>query len=197
MYAGQYYQHVKAFPTYISALHSRCDDLATRQTLLKNLRDEEEGRDHHPGLWLRFAEAVGCDVEEAESTDSLPETSFAVEAFRRAVSNGPVARGLGALYAYEAMVPAVATEKVPAVATEKIDGLEKHYDVSGSPATDYFEVHRTLDIEHADETRELLANRVSTPEDEAEAEAGAAIALDAVNQLLDGICRAHGIAQAA
>ena len=86
---------------------------------------------------------------------------------------------------------------VPAVATEKIDGLEKHYDVSGSPATDYFEVHRTLDIEHAEETRELLANRVSTPEDASDAEAGAAIALDAVNQLLDGICRAHGIAEAA
>jgi pyrroloquinoline-quinone synthase len=188
-YAGQYYQHVKAFPTYISALHSRCEDLDTRQVLLKNLRDEEEGPEHHPGLWLRFAAAVGCDAEEAESTDSLPETSFAVEAFRRAVSNGPVARGLGALYAYEAMVPAVATEK--------IDGLEKHYGVSGSPATDYFEVHRTLDVEHAGETRELLANRVTTGEDAAEAEAGAAIALDAINQLLDGVCRAHGIARAA
>lgn len=188
-YAGQYYQHVVAFPTYISALHSRCDDLETRQALLKNLRDEEEGPDHHPGLWLRFAEAVGCDAEEAENTDSLPETSFAVEAFRRAVSKGPVARGLGALYAYEAMVPAVATEK--------IDGLEKHYGVSGSPATDYFEVHRTLDIEHAEETRELLANTVTTTEEATEAEAGAEIALDAVNQLLDGICRAHGIAQAA
>ena len=188
-YAGQYYQHVKAFPTYISALHSRCEDLATRQVLLKNLRDEEEGPEHHPGLWLQFAETVGCDAEEAESTDSLPETSSAVEAFRRAVSNGPVARGLGALYAYEAMVPAVATEK--------IHGLEEHYGVSGSPAIDYFEVHRTLDVEHAGDTRELLANRVTTAEDESEAEAGAATALDAIHQLLDGVCRAHGIARAA
>ena len=28
-YAKQYYAHVRAFPTYVSAVHSRCDDLKT------------------------------------------------------------------------------------------------------------------------------------------------------------------------
>lgn len=190
-YAAQYYLHVAAFPTYISALHARCDDLETRQTLLRNLRDEEEGPDHHPGLWLRFAEAVGCEPGEAESAAPLPEPADAIAAFRRAVGEGPLARGLAALYAYEAMVPEVAAEK--------IRGLAEHDGVEGSPATDYFEVHRTLDVEHAGESRDALAARL---EEDVEAEGdearrGAELALEAVNRLLDGVCRAHGIALAA
>ena len=40
-YAEQYYQHVKAFPRYISATHSICDDIEKRKILLENLQDEE------------------------------------------------------------------------------------------------------------------------------------------------------------
>src|SRR5580658_8896806 len=42
-YAVQYYQHVAAFPRYLSGIHARCEDLSTRQTLLENLIDEERG----------------------------------------------------------------------------------------------------------------------------------------------------------
>lgn len=188
-YAAQYYRHVQAFPTYISALHSRCENLATRQALLKNLRDEEHGPENHPALWRRFAEAVGCSSAELEGGEVWPETSGAIDGFRSAVGEGPVVRGLAALYAYESMVPAVAAEK--------IRGLAEHYGVEGSPATDYFEVHRTLDVEHAASSRELLRRHVVSEPDLAEAERGAAIALDAVNGLLDGICRVHGIRKAA
>ena len=187
-YAAQYYRHVSAFPTYISALHSRCEDLETRQALLANLRDEEEGPENHPALWRRFAEAVGCEASDLEG-DLWPETAGAIASFRAAVGEGPVVRGLGALYAYESMVPAVAAEK--------IRGLVEHYGVEGSPGTDYFEVHRTLDVEHAASSRELVGRHVATEPDLAEAERGAAMALDAVNGLLDGICRVHGIRKAA
>ena len=129
-YAAQYYRHVQAFPTYISALHSRCADLETRQALLENLRDEEEGPKNHPALWRRFALAVGCD--EPEGGEAWPETAGAIAGFRSAVEEGPVVRGLAALYAYESMVPAVATEK--------IRGLAEHYGIEGAPGTDYFEV---------------------------------------------------------
>lgn len=191
-YAAQYYHHVLAFPTLISTLHSRCDDLATRQALLANLRDEEEGPDNHPALWLRFAAAVGCRPGEAEATAPAPETAAAIGAFRRAVTEGSVVRGLAALYAYEVMVPAVAAEK--------IRGLAAHYGITGSPGTDYFEVHRTLDVEHAGQTRALLAARLGErlgERERAEAEAGATAALDAVHGILDGVCRVHGIARAA
>ena len=47
-YACQYYRHVVAFPTYLSAVHARCDDQATRRQLLANLIDEEAGDPNHP-----------------------------------------------------------------------------------------------------------------------------------------------------
>ena len=50
-YAEQYYQHVKAFPRYISATHSICEDLEKRRILLENLQDEENKDGDHPKLW--------------------------------------------------------------------------------------------------------------------------------------------------
>jgi pyrroloquinoline-quinone synthase len=188
-YAAQYYLHVRAFPTYLSALHSRCEDIETRQALLANLRDEEEGPENHPALWLRFAAAAGCERREAERATAWPETEQAIAGFRRAVGEGPAARGLAALYAYESMVPEVATEK--------IRGLAEHYGIQGSPGTDYFEVHRTLDVEHAGATRALLGKQLEAGDDGETAIEGAALALDAINGLLDGLCRVHGVARAA
>ena len=51
-YAVQYYNHVKAFPRYISAAHSKCNDIKKRRILLENLADEEglNGEEPHPEL---------------------------------------------------------------------------------------------------------------------------------------------------
>ena len=49
-YAEQYYQHVKAFPRYISATHSICNDIEKRRILLENLQDEENKDGDHPLL---------------------------------------------------------------------------------------------------------------------------------------------------
>src|ERR1700716_2761881 len=67
-YARQYYHHVAAVPTYLSAVHSKCDDQATRKQLLNNLTDEEGGSPNHPELWKRFAEGLGVeDVDLAQT----------------------------------------------------------------------------------------------------------------------------------
>ena len=73
-YAKQYYAHVKAFPTYVSATHSHCDDVAVRQMLLENLIEEERGENNHPELWLRFAEGLGLTRDEVKNAELLPST---------------------------------------------------------------------------------------------------------------------------
>ena len=65
-YAEQYYQHVKAFPRYISATHSLCEDLEKRKILLENLQDEEKDGADHPKLWKNFAVAIGADSKKIE-----------------------------------------------------------------------------------------------------------------------------------
>src|SRR3984957_4870146 len=100
-YAVQYYQHVAAFPRYLSALHSRCDDLETRQLLLENLIDEERGADNHPELWLRFANALGLQRDDVLGASPLPATNALIETFMHLGRDRPPAAGLAALYVYE------------------------------------------------------------------------------------------------
>src|SRR5438094_9582434 len=80
-YARQYYHHVAAFSTYLSAVHAKCDDQATRKQLLFNLIDEEAGSPNHPELWLKFAEAFGVSDVDARNTDKQPETKQLIDAF--------------------------------------------------------------------------------------------------------------------
>src|ERR1051325_921263 len=62
-YARQYYQHVAAFPTYLSAIHANSDDHSTRKEVLRNLIDEEAGSPNHQELWLNFAKGLGVSPE--------------------------------------------------------------------------------------------------------------------------------------
>src|ERR1041385_6481079 len=117
-YARQYYQHVAAFPTYLSALHARCDDQPTRRQLLQNLIDEEAGEPNHPQLWRNFAATLGVSPNELDNTETWPETADLIATFRSVCREGEIAEGLAALYAYES--------QIPAVSESKIDGLVRH-----------------------------------------------------------------------
>ena len=87
-YARQYYHHVAAFPTYLSAVHARCDDQPTRKRLLDNLVDEEAGSPNHPELWLQFAEGLGVSKEDVRASEKWDETSNLIGTFRSVCSEG-------------------------------------------------------------------------------------------------------------
>src|SRR3954465_7970667 len=74
-YARQYYQHVAAFPTYLSAVHAGCDDQSTRKQILANLIDEEAGEPNPPEPWLQFAESLGLSRDDVRATEKQPETA--------------------------------------------------------------------------------------------------------------------------
>ena len=100
-YAGQYYQHVAAFPTYLSALHARCDDQPTRRHILQNLIDEEAGDPNHPQLWRNFAASLGISSHQLDQIENWPETNHLISTFRDLCRDRDFAEGLAALYAYE------------------------------------------------------------------------------------------------
>jgi pyrroloquinoline-quinone synthase len=82
-YARQYYHHVAAFPTYLSAVHARCENQLTRKQILLNLIDEEAGSPNHPELWLRFAERIGSSRDEVQKMLKQPETMALIDTFSR------------------------------------------------------------------------------------------------------------------
>lgn len=163
-YAGQYYHHVKAFPTYLSAIHSRTDDAAARKILLQNLIEEEAGDPNHPDLWKQFAAALGVN-EDQKAEKEIQEV---ISAFKSCAESS-LHEGLGALYAYES--------QIPPICISKIDGLKKHYGMKDSKSYEYFHVHIAADKEHAEQERNLLSKH----EDQAEA------IIDAANQVLDSL----------
>src|SRR3954469_21470947 len=88
-YARQYYHHVAAFPTYLSAVHTNCESQATRKQLLDNLVDEEAGTPNHPDLWVQFAQGLG--VEDARDAAQQAETQNLIGTFRSVCSGGSTA----------------------------------------------------------------------------------------------------------
>jgi pyrroloquinoline-quinone synthase len=184
-YAGQYYKHVAAFPTYLSALHAGCDDQPTRRHILQNLIDEEAGDPNHPQLWRDFAASLGVTSDHLDQIESWPETANLIATFREICTQGDLAEGLAALYAYES--------QIPAVSESKIDGLVRRYDFNNPESYRYFTVHIEADKEHSAVERKLLAANVSS-ENQERVTAAVDRALDALWELLSGVCRRHAIA---
>jgi len=181
-YAKQYYYHVAAFPTYLSAVHAKCDDQPTRKQILQNLIDEEAGSPNHPELWKQFANALGGDdVDVAKE----PETKNLIETFRSVCGNGSIAEGLAALYAYES--------QIPAICESKIDGLKKHYGFADPKDYEYFSVHIEADKEHSAAERAMLSAKIDNA-NLANVRASVNRVLAALWELLSGVCRRHAIA---
>ena len=181
-YAEQYYQHIKAFPRYISATHSMCDDIEQRKILLDNLSDEEDFSKDHPMLWKQFALAAGASEESVESVKQEAFTSNLIDNFFR-LSRSSYAEGLGALYAYE--------RQVPEIAETKIKGLVEHYNISTDEGLEYFVVHKDADVEHREQSA-MLMNQLSDEERILAEEAG----MSTVKMLwsfLSGLCDKYDI----
>ena len=106
-YAEQYYQHVKAFPRYISATHSICEDIEKRKILLENLQDEENPNADHPKLWKNFALAMGADKDKIEDVKREWFTNDMIEDFFHQARKS-YAEGLASLYTYERQIPEIA-----------------------------------------------------------------------------------------
>ena len=184
-YARQYYHHVAAFPTYLSAVHTNCDDQETRKQLLSNLIDEEAGSPNHHELWLKFAEGFGVSDVDARSAKKQPETKNLIDTFRSVCANGSTADGLAALYAYES--------QIPAICESKIDGLKKHYGFTDPQHYHYFAVHIKADREHAAAERKMLSAYIDNHNFES-VKASVNRILDALWEMLSGVCRRHAVA---
>jgi len=184
-YARQYYHHVAAFPTYLSAVHAKCDDQSTRRQLLDNLMDEEAGSPNHPELWLQFAECLGVSKADAQSTEKWNETKNLIDTFRSVCASDRTAEGLAALYAYES--------QIPAVSESKIKGLIEKYNVTAPRDYEYFSVHVEADREHSAAERQMLSEYV-TDENAVPVSTTVSRVLDALWEMLSGVCRRHAIA---
>lgn len=182
-YARQYYAHVRAFPTYVSGVHSRCDDVSIRQQLLENLIEEERGEENHPELWLRFAEALGVAREDIRATELLPATRDSVKSLQTLTQSTDYREGLAALLAYES--------QIPEVAQTKREGLKEFYGIQDERSVAFFCVHESIDMLHQQVEMQILEEQCQSPADQDRAITSARDAAKALWGFLDGVCAAY------
>ena len=178
-YAAQYFHYAMAFPTFVSAMHAQCDDIAVRQMLLENLIEEERGSENHPELWLRFCESLGLDREDVKAGVANDATRALIATMKSLARDGALHEGLAALYAYES--------QIPAVAKAKIEGLAQNYAISADRDIAFFRVHMDADVVHSETSRSILRDLCDTPEKTAAADAAAKQTLNALYGFLDSV----------
>ena len=185
-YAEQYFQHVKAFPRYISATHSICEDIEKRKILLENLQDEENPNADHPKLWKNFAIAMGADVDKIEDVKREWFTNDMIENFFHQARKS-YAEGLASLYTYE--------RQIPEIAETKIRGLKNFYGVTSKEGLEFFEAHKAADVIHRKECEKLLD--ALTEEEKSKAEKASMLTARYLWNFLSGMSTKHKIQAAA
>jgi pyrroloquinoline-quinone synthase len=185
-YAEQYYQHVKAFPRYISATHSLCDDIEKRKILLENLQDEENEKADHPTLWKNFALAMGSNINEIDKVKPDWFTKDMIDNFFKQ-GRSSYAEGLASLYTYE--------RQIPEIAETKIQGLKKFYGVNSKEGLEFFEAHKSADVHHRAECEKLLDGL--SEEEQDKAEKASMLTARYLWNFLSGMTTKHNLKQAA
>lgn len=184
-YAAEYWHHVSAFPTYLSALHSRLEDTELRRAVLRNLLDEEgidspDGKPHSQ-LWMDFATGLGADDAEVRAYKVQPEMDALIGTFHKLMQQDCAAVGLAALYAYES--------RVPEIAKQKAAGLCDQYGADAATRR-YFTLHQTADVHHAEVWKQAIHNELASDPAAADKALDAAeTAAKALWSALDGVER--------
>ncbi|HEY0759712.1 MAG TPA: iron-containing redox enzyme family protein [Acidisarcina sp.] len=192
-YGAQYLPHVAAFPTYLTALHSRLPEGRARKAILANAADEESHGRSHADIWRQFIagmrafdtdQPLGGSAREsgpgaAGSDEVLPEIRELVSGYQTIARDASLPTALGAFYAYES--------QVPRVAASKLAGLKEHYSADDA-SCEYFALHTTADVYHSKVWKSLIEDCVAgDPSCAAQVLSGAEEGARALWRALDGI----------
>ncbi len=178
-YSRDYYHHVEAFPRALVQFARRLPNTELRAVVLANLAEEMGPRplDSHASLWLDFAEGFGVTRPiQTRPSAAVKELIIFFEAMAR---EGTPEEVLAALYAYES--------QVPRISTEKLRSLREFYGADDR-ACQYFLVHITADVAHAQSWRTQLKKCIESDSRHASRSLSAAtMAASALWEALDGI----------
>ena len=140
-YAGEYHHAVVALADALAAASEQAEP-AIREGLAEHAREEQD----HVDLWDDFARALDADLDRPPR----PETAACAESW---TAGRTTLEGLVAAFTIES--------GQPAIAQTKLDGLVERYGFGNGPATEYFALHAERDHEHADQSRELIEERLA------------------------------------
>lgn len=176
LYAGQYYQHVRAFPDNLEKLAERAP-MPLAGLVRENLAEELHSSAPHRLLWRQFAQALGVSESSIDAARPLPAIAALLDTFDEVAAHGTMAEAVAAFYSYES--------QVPGISARKIGGLRQSYQLGEPRGLAYFSIRREADARHRAAWRSWL---VSIPEsDELGALCSAERTLRALWGVLDAV----------
>lgn len=176
-YAGEYDQAVRGLAEAVASTREATTDEKIRADLAHHVAEEES----HIPMWEGFARAIGTPESALDNADRS-ESVACREAWANAGNQGFL-EGLVTLYAVES--------GQPEISKTKLEGLKEFYGYQDGPATEYFELHSTLDVEHAEHSRKLIEKHLDGADIDALLSA-AERAFAANWELLDGVEKHFG-----
>lgn len=166
-YSGQYRYATEAIARMGEGIAAAAP-VEERAGLEAHAREEAE----HVAMWDGFVREVGGTV----GAEPNAETLECVDAWTKLDGFGAQ---MARMYAIESGQPAISKTKA--------EGLAAHYDIHDGPGNQYFTVHETMDVHHAEAGRKLIESHMNDFSED-ELVAAAEEAFKANWRLLDGVC---------
>jgi pyrroloquinoline quinone (PQQ) biosynthesis protein C len=143
-YAAQYRHFETALPGMLRELGDGLPAGPAADLVAQNLADEESNPAPHAELFEGFASAVGAPA----AVPATPATAHLIATYEELIDAGSLG-GLSAFVAYEMQAASIAASKA--------DGLRRMYGLDAA-AVQFWEVHASMDVAHADWTIAALAD---------------------------------------
>ncbi len=146
-YAMQYTPFVDAFPRFVSATHSLCENATAREMLLDNLMDEEgkTSSPPHPQLWRNFHASLSGMARDK----GFQNYSYELRDEFMKLCRSSFEEAICALYAYES--------QIPEISKAKIEGLKENYGITEEKALSFFSEHEKTDVYHSQACEKIIA----------------------------------------
>jgi pyrroloquinoline-quinone synthase len=177
---NRYYYQTR-IPLKDALILAKSEDPAFRRWWIRRLHDHDD-EDGGLSLWLRMAEAVGCDVEAvARHAHVLPGVRFACDAYVALVRDAP-------------LLPAVASSLTecfaPDLMSERIAAWERHYPWVGRDALAYFRSRVPRARRDGEETLAFVVREAHTYDDQERCVAALVRKTEILWHLLDAVAQA-------
>lgn len=171
-YSREYFQLVKAVPMFVENI-LKANEFKKYEKLIQNTLKEEQ---EHIEPWVNFSSSLNVARNQLMEYEGEDLTQRSVGEMIR-LSESSFEEAVAVMYALE--------KQLPKISETKLDGLAKFYGITDKNASEYFNIHKEIDIHHSkiweniikglpDDKREKILNAIT-------------LSLQSQNRLLDSV----------